>query len=522
MSPFHHKFITYRPIDPCPITATNKRIFYAVGMGDLQIEVPNGESSKPITLKDTLHAPDMALTVVSISRIAKAGCSVSFEGNTCKIKQGQKTLGIVPVTPNGLYRVDHAETAASAIEAISLLSLHRCLGHIAADSIRTLIRQGAVTGLTLNNDATPLSCDSCAHVKTTHKMINKERIALPADAFGAEVHTDVWGPSPIMSLGGRKYYVTFTDDHTCYTCLSLLCTKDEAFDVYKTYTAWAQTQHSVQIKRLRSDRGGEYTGKEFSTFLKEQGTERCLTTHDTPQHNGIAESLNRWLLECVWAILHHSGLPKNLWGEAIQFAVWLKNCTSTRALSNVTPYEHLHGEKPDLGGVPEWGQHVWVHHRSGSKLNARAIEGRWVSFDIDSTHTHHIYWPSKHTISVEGDVKFVQPTIAVHIPFSLQPEGEQQLPASQQGEVSPSTISDTTCVDISSQPSRLPVPTPTRTTTCSMTHSNVQGSGVATPGNTRSDTSSSPNGIMPEGEPNGELTSRITITNNSADSPIHA
>ena len=36
------------------------------------------------------------------------------------------------------------------------------------------------------------------------------------------------------------------------------------------------------------------------------------------------ESLNRRLLERVWAILHHnhSNLPETLWGEAIQFAVW--------------------------------------------------------------------------------------------------------------------------------------------------------------------------------------------------------
>jgi len=176
-----------------------------------------------------------------------------------------------------------------------------------------------------------------------------------------------------VSLGGRKYYVTFTDDHTRYTRLSLLCTNDEAFDAYKSFAAWAKTQHGVRIKRLRSDRGGEYTGKEFSNFLKEQGTERRLTTHDTPQHNSIAESLNRRLLERVQAILPQSGLPKTLWGEAIQFAMWPQNRTSTRALGDVTPHERLYGEKPNLGGVRvrECGQCVWVHSASGSKLDAR-------------------------------------------------------------------------------------------------------------------------------------------------------
>ena len=55
-------------------------------------------------------------------------------------------------------------------------------------------------------------------------------------------------------------------------------------------------------------------------------------------------------------MLHHTQLPKNLWGEAIIFAVWLKNRTLTQALGNMTPFERLYGSKPDLGGVPEWGQ----------------------------------------------------------------------------------------------------------------------------------------------------------------------
>src|SRR6266702_8775870 len=76
------------------------------------------------------------------------------------------------------------------------------------------------------------------------------------------------------------------------------------------------------------------------------------------------------------AVLHHSSLPKHLWGEATLFATWLKNRTSTWALGNITPYERLHGQKPNLAGVPEWGQRVWVHTDAGSKLDGRAIEGQ--------------------------------------------------------------------------------------------------------------------------------------------------
>ena len=166
---------------------------------------------------------------------------------------------------------------------------------------------------------------------------------------------------------------------------------------------------------LRSDRGGEYTGQDFTKFLQQEGTERRLTTHDTPQHNGVAESLNRRLLERARAMLHHSGLPKNLWAEAIRFSAWLKNRASTRALGNsTTPFEKLYGDKPSLSGVPEWGQAVWVHSGTGSKLDTQGVEARWVGYDSESTHAHRIYWPYKHSITVERNIKFITPTVTIY------------------------------------------------------------------------------------------------------------
>jgi transposase InsO family protein len=124
-----------------------------------------------------------------------------------------------------------------------------------------------------------------------------------------------------------------------YTHLQVLKTKDEAFEAYKSFAAWAQTQHGVCIKRLHSDCGGEFLSNQFTTYLRQQGTERRLMTVDTPQHNGVAESLNRRLMERTRAILHQADLPKYLWVEAIQFTVWLKNRTSMKTLGVSTPHE---------------------------------------------------------------------------------------------------------------------------------------------------------------------------------------
>jgi hypothetical protein len=58
-------------------------------------------------------------------------------------------------------------------------------------------------------------------------------------------------------------------------------------------------------------------------------------------------------------MLHASGLPRTLWGEAARHAVWIINRTTTKALDDMMPFEAATGKKPDLH-VREWGEKVWV------------------------------------------------------------------------------------------------------------------------------------------------------------------
>src|SRR5487761_336488 len=431
MSPFRDRFSNYRVIPPRAITAADKRIFYAVGTGDLRIEVPNGESSTPIVLKDVLHAPDMGITIVSINRITKAGFTATFAQDFCQIRnKSGKVIGTIPATSNGLYKVERVYAASVPEERVDLATLHRRLAHIAPDSIRKLVSSGVIEGIKLEDSGSAVICDACEQAKATRKQIRKEREAPLADAFGDEVHSDLWGPSPVPSLGGRRYYVTFTDDFSRYTWLTAIRTKDETLTAYKAFAMWVFTHHGVWIKQLRSDRGGEYTGDAFSAFLAEQGTERRLTTHDTPEHNGVAESLNRRLVERVRALIIQSGLPKDLWAEAAQLVIWLKNQLTTRVLGTTTPHEQLTGHKPNLAGVPEWGQLVWVHNDRASKLEPRATQARWVGYDGASTHAHRIYWPEKRSVSVERNIRFTADyTTVIASPPPLKSPTPQTPPA---------------------------------------------------------------------------------------------
>ena len=98
------------------------------------------------------------------------------------------------------------------------------MGHISPENARKLISQGLVTGvlLDLTDPVKPLFCESCVYAKSGHRPILKVREGEHAMVFGGEIHSDLWGPAPVKSRGGKRYYITFTDDKTRLTHLYLL------------------------------------------------------------------------------------------------------------------------------------------------------------------------------------------------------------------------------------------------------------------------------------------------------------
>ena len=93
-----------------------------------------------------------------------------------------------------------------------------------------------------------------------------------------------------------------------------------------------------------------------------------MTVHDTPEPNGVAERLNRTLVEKSRAMLLESNLPKRLWGYAILHANYLKNRMHTCSLPDKTPYEMVHNKKPNLHDAYEWGKDVYVKIKQDDKL----------------------------------------------------------------------------------------------------------------------------------------------------------
>lgn len=112
-------------------------------------------------------------------------------------------------------------------------------------------------------------------------------------------------------------------------------------------------------KIIRSDRGGEYISGKNTNYLKSEGIQVQLNAGYTPQQNGVAEKMNRTLIEMVRCMLKESSLPKSLWAEATSAANYVQNRVITRATGR-TPFERWNDKKRDLEHLTIFGNRCFV------------------------------------------------------------------------------------------------------------------------------------------------------------------
>ncbi|KZV57550.1 Beta-galactosidase [Dorcoceras hygrometricum] len=191
----------------------------------------------------------------------------------------------------GLYYFEahpsHRQAQQSSVEPHScpedIMLVHRRLGHPSLSYLKLMF-----PSLFKNKSIVELSCDVCQYVK--HHRTSFSSHSYKASALFVLVHSDVWGPFKIPTNSGKKWFVTFIDDHTRMSWVYLLGEKSEVDTIFKTFFFMVQTQFQKTIKVLRSDNGKEYFNHILGDFLQTQGIIHQSSCVRTPQQNGVAES----------------------------------------------------------------------------------------------------------------------------------------------------------------------------------------------------------------------------------------
>ena len=83
--------------------------------------------------------------------------------------------------------------------------------------------------------------------------------------------------------------------------------------------------YQSHTKILRSDQGREYVNTALEDYCARNGIAMEFMVPHTPEQNGIAECMNRRILDKGCTIMKDAGAPDFLWANAFATAVYAIN-----------------------------------------------------------------------------------------------------------------------------------------------------------------------------------------------------
>ena len=400
------------------------------------------------------YSPHLAFNLVSVHDFLKYGFSVEFSGNLCsifninkvcilKIFKGSDNLFSININQlrefqsnsgeTNFRNINHDTVVNSApinssetidiydnacvdensneisMEMVNLLIadakdidiselLHRRLCHVNLNGIISCIRNQCVTGIKVNvNDLNPdYFCTICPLSKSTTKSFPSFS-HMESSSMLELIFTDLCGPYGVLSKGGSKYMLTFTDNYSKFVWVYFIHVKSDAYkkllEFYHDVTALLHTD----ILCIRSDSGGEFLSPEWLSFCKEKHILLQYSSVYSPQQNGVAERMNRTLNDMGRTILIASGLSPSLWAEALKCAAYVRNRISTAANKDrKSPYQKLFGKPCNISHFRVFGCDAFLHIplKGKLKLGAKARKGSFIGYDETSPMYKVLMWDS--------------------------------------------------------------------------------------------------------------------------------
>ena len=363
-------FFNFTELDDGVVYLADNQPCKIAGIGSINLKNHDGLTR---VLTDVRYIPKLEKNLISLGTLESKGFTIIMQNGILKVVSGALVV-MKGIRRNNLYLYQGSTavgTAAAVSEANKVAEMsrlwHMRLGHAREKSLQTLAMQGLLKGAkTLKLDF----CEQCVLGK--QKRVKFGTAIHYTEGILDYIHTDVWGPTKTASLEGKHYFVTFVDDFSRRVWVYTLKSKDEVFETYLVWKKMVENQTGRKIKVLQSDNGTEYRNDQFSIFCKKEGISRHFTVRDTPQQDGVAERMNRTLLEKVRCMLSNAGLGKQFWAEAVMYASHLINRLPSAALNGKTPLEVWSGKPAnDYDTLHVFGSTAYYHVKE-SKLDPRA------------------------------------------------------------------------------------------------------------------------------------------------------
>ncbi|GJY93684.1 putative ribonuclease H-like domain-containing protein [Tanacetum coccineum] len=287
---------------------------------------------------------------------------------------------------------------------------HRRLGHINFKNLNKLVKGNLVRGLpskVFRNDHTCVACQKGKQHKASCKAKLERTITEPLHTL----HMDLFGPTSVKSINHASYCLVITDDCTRFSWVFFLATKDETSGILQNFIRQIENQLNHRVKIIRSDNGTEFKNRDMLEFCGNKGIKQEYSNARTPQQNGVAERMNRTLIEAARTMLADSLLPTTFWAEAVSTACYIFNRVRVTKPQNKTPYELLFGHKELFSYIRTfWGAMLATILDTLSvlgKFDGKCDEGFLVGYSLNSK-AFRVYNLVTKKVEVNLHVKFLE------------------------------------------------------------------------------------------------------------------
>ncbi|GJV17627.1 putative ribonuclease H-like domain-containing protein [Tanacetum coccineum] len=289
-----------------------------------------------------------------------------------------------------------------------ILLKHRRLGHINFKNLNKLVKGNLIRGLpskVFRNDHTCVAC----HKGKQHRASCKAKLERLITEPLHNLHMDLFGPTSIKIINYASYCLVITDDCTRFSWVFFLASKDETSGILQNFIRQIENQLNHRVKIIRSDNGTEFKNRDMLEFCGDKGIKQEYSNARTPQQNGVAERMNRTLIEAARTMLADSLLPTTFWAEAVSTACYIFNRVRVTKPQNKTPYELLFGHKPIISYIRPFGCHVTILDTLSvlGKFDGKSDEGFLVGYSLNSK-AYRVYNLVTKRVEVNLHVNFLE------------------------------------------------------------------------------------------------------------------
>jgi hypothetical protein len=376
------------------------------GFGTLQMKFKDKLTGlvHTLILDHVAVVPKLTVNLISVQALTTLGFVASFTSDSCYIEHPKANILLGTVVRSAyilkLQVLNQMTKPRINSAMLCIHEWHRRLGH---KNIQHVKKIQDTLQLTVDKCQCSHECISCLKGKF-HALPFPQQSEKPLQPRDV-ITTDVCGPLQTQSIGGARYFITFTCANTDYTEVAEMKSKSESKQKLINYINKCKVQFNSVPKIIRGDRGGEFLDNELQSFLENNGITFQCTVPRCPEQNGYSERKNRTLLEGIRTVLFSGNLPKHLWAEALHYVNNTLN-NIPKEQNSPSPREKFFNQK-FIFPFYEFGSKVFfiTNAQNRSKLDSRSLEGLYMGVDHYSKG-FRIYSEGK--IRIERHVKFIR------------------------------------------------------------------------------------------------------------------